>query len=291
MDAPASNPDRVPPKGRPVGTVEGQRAPEVLSEAGTYSTQEEGFERGLVILSMGLAYWLVPSAGRYSLLVESEFADPVHEQIACFEREKVDWPPRAVVTQSLRWGRAMLTPLVWALVVLAVFDAQNASPGHWEAIGALDSRAVFRDGKVWRAATALFLHWDLEHLISNLIAGVFVFTSVISVIGIARGWLLLLLASVAGNLAVAAVHYPGSYRSLGASTAIFAGVGLLTGRAVRGIIQAVGPRHWRPVFIPLASGAALLGWFGAGGGDTDVAAHGAGFAAGLILGFLVKGAS
>ena len=290
MDAPASNPDPVPPMNPPAGAGGGQGAPETLAVAGTYATQAEGFERGLVVLSMGLAYWLVPAAEGYSLLVESRFAEPVRGEISCFERESVDWPPRPVVPQGSKWGRAMVTPLLWALAVLAVFDAQNASPGRWEARGALDARAVYHDGEWWRAATALFLHWDLEHLISNLIPGIFVFTSVISAIGVARGWLLVILASVAGNLAVAAVHYPGPYRSLGASTAIFAGLGLLTGRAMRGIIRSANHRDWRPVLVPLASGVALLGWFGAGGGDTDVAAHAAGFAAGLILGFLVIGA-
>jgi membrane associated rhomboid family serine protease len=264
-------------------------APEALAEAGTYANPADGFERGLVVLSMGLSYWLVPASEGYRLLVESRFAEPVREEISCFEREKVGWPPRPVVPHSSKWGRAMLTPFLWALAVLAVFDAQSASPGRWEALEALDARAVFHDGQVWRAATALFLHWDLEHLISNLVAGVFVFTSVISVVGVLRGWLLLFLASTAGNLAVATVHYPGPYRSLGASTAIFAGLGLLTGRAIRGIIRTQGPRHWRPVLIPLASGAVLLAWFGAGGVDTDVPAHAAGFAAGLILGYLAAG--
>lgn len=161
----------------------------------------------------------------------------------------------------------MLTPLLWALAMLAVFYAQNASPGRWEAWGAMDAQAVFRDGEVWRAVTALFLHWDLEHLISNLVPGLFVFTSVISVMGTARGWLLVLLASAAGNLAVAGVHYPGPYRSLGASAAIFAGLGLLTGRAIRRIAGGQAPRHWRAILVPLASGAALLGWFGTGGAE------------------------
>jgi membrane associated rhomboid family serine protease len=283
MDAPASNPD---PVHHSTGEGGELAVPEALAEAGGYATTAEGFERGLVVLSMGLPYWLVPAEGGYRLLVESRFAEAVREEIASYEREKIGWPPRPVVPPSSKWGRAMLTPLLWALAVLAVFYAQNASPGRWEAKGAMDARAVFHDGEAWRALTALFLHWDLEHLISNLIPGLFVFTSVVSVMGVARGWLLVLLASAAGNLAVAGVHYPGPYRSLGASTAIFAGLGILTGRAIRRIAGGQAPRHWRPILVPLASGAALLGWFGTGGVDTDVPAHAAGFGAGLILGFL-----
>ena len=90
MDAPASNPDPVPPGDSPAGAGGGQGAPEILAVAGTYATQAEGFERGLVVLSMGLAYWLVPAAEGYSLLVESRFAEPVRGEISCFERESVD---------------------------------------------------------------------------------------------------------------------------------------------------------------------------------------------------------
>jgi membrane associated rhomboid family serine protease len=99
-----------------------------------------------------------------------------------------------------------------------------------------------------------------------------------------RGWLLLALAATAGNLAVAAVNYPGPYRSIGASTAVFAGLGLLTGRAIRVLRGEGGRLRWRPVFVPLAAGVTLLGLFGAGDVRTDVVAHVTGFAAGLMLG-------
>ena len=41
------------------------------------------------------------------------------------------------------------------------------------------------------------------------------------------------IAAVAGNFAIAGLNYPGPYRSIGASTAVFAGLGLLTGRAIQ----------------------------------------------------------
>ena len=93
------------------------------------------------------------------------------------------------------------------------------------------------------------------------------------------------LASIAGNLTVAALNYPGPYRSLGASTAIFAGLGLLTGRAIRVLRRPGRPHPWRAMFAPLAAGITLLALFGAGGLQTDVGAHLMGFAAGLVLGF------
>jgi membrane associated rhomboid family serine protease len=120
--------------------------------------------------------------------------------------------------------------------------------------------------------------------LANAVSGFFVFSAVVSTMGRLRGWLLLALAAAAGNLAVAALNYPGPYRSIGASTAVFAGLGLLTGRAVRVLCGENGQLRWRALLVPLAAGVTLLGLFGAGGLRTDVVAHATGFAAGLVLG-------
>jgi membrane associated rhomboid family serine protease len=150
----------------------------------------------------------------------------------------------------------------------------------------LDSPAVFERGEWWRVVTALFLHADVGHLVSNLVSGIFVFSAVLTTLGRRRGWSLLILTSVVGNLLAAAVKYPGAYQSLGASTAIFAAVGLLTGRALRSVLRGNRPGRWRALFAPLAAGLSVLGLYGAGGQQVDVLAHLTGFTAGLALGFV-----
>ena len=256
-----------------------------LAAAGVYATAAEGFEHGLVVLAMGEPFWLVPAEAGYRLLVAPGALVAVSEQLACFDRESRGWPPRPMGQQSALRRLELFTPLLWALVVLVVYWGQTTWPGRWEAAGVLDARAVFDRGEWWRVGTALFLHADAGHLISNLLSGVFVFGAVISTIGRRRGWLLLAGASLAGNLVAAALHYPGPYQALGASTAIFAGLGLLTGRAVRVLRTPERAHPWRAVFAPLAAGLTLLALFGAGGREIDVGAHLAGFAAGLVLGF------
>jgi membrane associated rhomboid family serine protease len=179
----------------------------------------------------------------------------------------------------------LVTPLLWALAVLAAFRGQSHHP-EWTDTGALDTAALFGRGEWWRAFTPLFLHADAGHLASNLLAGVFVFAAVLSVLGRVRGWLLIGFGSVAGNLAVAAAHFPGPYRSLGASTAIFAALGLLTGHATRIAVNGRHPHRWRSFFVPLASGLAVLALYGAGAPSVDVFAHVTGFVVGTVLGFL-----
>ena len=254
-------------------------------EAGVYPTQADGFDHGLVVLAMGQPYWLVAAEACYHLLVEPPALAAVREQLACFDRESLGWPPRPAVEQLRRRSSTLLTPLLWALLVAVAFCGQGEWPGVLEQAGALDAQAVFDQGEWWRLGTALFLHADLGHLLANAFSGGFVIYAVVAVIGQRRGCLLLAFAALAGNLAVAALHYPGPYQSLGASTAIFAGLGLLTGRAILVARRGAPPYPWRAVGVPLSAGIALLGLFGAGGMHTDVAAHVTGFASGLVLGF------
>ena len=254
-------------------------------EAGSYATFADGSERGLVVLAMGEPYWLVPSSMDYRLLVEPRILERVRDQLARFEGESIGWPPRPLWEGVPTHETSLLTPLLWALVVTAFFQAQ----GHWPAVtelGRMDAPAVFEHGEWWRLATALFLHADPVHLISNAFFGIIVFTAVISTIGSARGWLLLAVASLTGNLVIAGVLYPAPYQSLGASTAVFAGIGLLTGRAIGLMRHTKHPHRWRAMFVPFAAGLTLLGLYGAGGLRTDVGAHVTGFLAGLGFGML-----
>lgn len=263
-----------------------ERSPESLVEAGSYRTEAEGFDHGLVVLAAGSACWLVPGEAGYRLLVEPEALDPVREQLTRFDRESIGWPPPPVREDTPARKTEMLTPLLWGAIVLAIFWGQGTHP-TWTKLGLLDPFAVFERGEVWRLATALFLHADPGHAISNCLSGIFVFAAVLTTIGLGRGWLLLAVAAIAGNLVTAALHYGSDYRSLGASTAIFAGLGLLTGRAVR----MIGGRRGRALrrrsrLVPFAAGLTMLGLFGAGRLQVDGVAHATGFAAGLVLGFV-----
>lgn len=256
-----------------------------LVEAGVYRTFAAGSDHGLVVLAMGQPYWLIPFDAGFRLLVEPEAFGAVREQLACFDRESVGWPPRPIGENLPVRPTELITPLLWSLMVLAVFWGQGQWP-RWADAGALDTQAVFDRGEWWRAGTALFLHADLAHVISNALSGLLVFSAVLSTFGRRYGWLLLALAALAGNFAAAAFSYPGPYRSLGASTAIFAGLGLLTGRAIRVVRQTDHPHRRRAMFVPLAAGLTVLGLYGAGDGrHVDVLAHLTGFAAGLVGGF------
>lgn len=267
-----------------------------LAEAGRYATAAAAFERGLVALAMGSPFWLREDAGEHRLLVQREAAEAVREQLSHFERESgAGRPPKLANASATRresetkWIDGVFLALIWGLVVIASHAAQARWPGFTEA-GAMDARGVFERGEWWRAGTALFLHADLGHLVSNLFGGVFLFAAVFSTLGRARGGVALVVASVVANLARGAVHLPGEYHSLGASTALFAGLGLLTGNALG--LACAGEGHGRGAgwgarrawLATLGAGSSLLMLFGAGEGPVDVPAHAAGFLAGCAMG-------
>lgn len=258
-----------------------------LVEIGRYATEREGFDHGLISLMLGHPFWLVPLNESFQLLVEPTAAERVREQLAKYDRESVGWPPRPMPTPTARVRPELATPMLWGLIVLIAFRAQLAWPGLTDA-GAVDSQAIVQRGEVWRVFTALFLHGDLGHLVSNLCSGLLVFSAVTTTVGRARGWCLIALASFAGNLAAALARSPETYRSLGASTAIFAALGILTGRSVRLVLGSDRRQRWPELFVPLATGLTVLGLYGAGGQQVDVLAHLTGFAAGLGVGFAIK---
>jgi membrane associated rhomboid family serine protease len=256
--------------------------PAALVEAGQYPDARAAFEHGLVVLALGAPYWLVPAETGFRLLVEPQVAADARQQLASFDRESATWPPAPPPRERARRRMDFATPLLWCELVLIAFWMQGVWPGLTEH-GALDSRAVFERHEWWRVATALFLHADLAHLCANAISGVFLFAATLAAFGRARGWVLLIGAAALGNTVAVATRHGSDIRSLGASTAIFGAVGLLTGRALRVIWQSPA-RRWAALFVPLASGVAVLGLYGAGGFNVDVLAHTTGFAAGLLLG-------
>jgi membrane associated rhomboid family serine protease len=262
--------------------------PEGSVDAGVYPTHAAGFEHSLVVLAMGEACWLIAADDGHHLRVEPAVLDAARQQLACFDRESVGWPPPPVGDTMPAIQHVPLSPLLWVLAVFAVFWAQGRWPGLTDA-GLLDASRVFEHGEWWRAGSALWLHGDLGHLVSNAGGGFLVFSAVVATFGLNAGWSWLTASALLGNVAAVALHYGDGYRSLGASTAVFAGLGLLAGRAIRVIARSGYPYRWRELLVPLAAGLAVLGLFGAGGVNIDVLAHATGFGAGLAMGFIASG--
>jgi membrane associated rhomboid family serine protease len=141
---------------------------------------------------------------------------------------------------------------------------------------------VVRDGEWWRSVTALTLHVDFGHLISNLLFGIVFGFMAGRTLGGGVAWLAIVIAGTLGN-SINALIQDRAHTSIGASTAVFSALGVLVANALR---------HWGDKssrwirWRPLIGGVVLLGFTGVGGERTDVAAHFTGFLAGLAIGWL-----
>jgi rhomboid protease GluP len=129
--------------------------------------------------------------------------------------------------------------------------------------------------------TSLGLHADLEHLASNLVFGGFLGLLLAQLLRPGLAWLAILLGGALGNALNALLH-PAAHTAVGASTAIFAALGILAALTWRRgtALWRHGLRRW----LPLAAGVMLLAYLGFGGERTDIGGDIAGFAAGTALG-------
>ncbi len=181
-------------------------------------------------------------------------------------------------------GGGALGAILYGAVLLAVAYAVGRSflGVDWLDAGAVDA-SPGRRGEWWRAVTSLTLHLGPEHLLGNLLFGIAAGMLVSRQLGGGLAWLGILVAGAFANLVEVAIA-PASYSAVGASTAVFAALGILSGRAWRA--RAGTPRRWLQRAAPLAAGVGLLALLGSGKHHVDVLGHALGFVVGVGCGAL-----
>jgi membrane associated rhomboid family serine protease len=236
-------------------------------------------ERSLVLHAVGIGSQVAWLGRAWALLVPATDMAAALAQLEQYEREN---PPRRrpAPPEPLHRG-AWLGSATYAAVILWVaFLAGGLALGaDWLEAGALAVGAT-RSGEFWRAVTALTLHLDVGHLLANLGFGAVFGLLAGQLFGPGVAWATVLCAAAAANLLNAFV-LPASHWSAGASTAVFATLGLLAAYSWR---RRDGSDRWAYRWAPLVAGVILLGFTGAGDERTDVMAHLTGFAMGVLAG-------
>lgn len=241
----------------------------------------------LVLDSQGIPCRIERYGIGWHLLVPLDSSEHARHQINRYESENADWPPSPPKPNPLV-ENTLAT--VSVLVLLATFhnitDLKIPLFGYpspeWMQAGSAQAGRIL-DGEWWRLVTALTLHANVTHLVSNLTIGGFFIISLCRELGSGLAWSLLLATGILGNLANAHFHLP-THSSVGSSTLIFGGVGLLSA------ISMIRYRnHLRKRWHAPAGGAlALLASLGTEGANTDLGAHFFGFAFGFILGVMTE---
>lgn len=244
-------------------------------------------EAALVLRAIQLDHQLVGGPDGWSLLVPQAQAARAAAELQGYTKEKETWPPRQIPFQRIsngHWGAAAYALLMIALFPIGQFGFASL---NWFESGLVDGNRM-REGEWERLLTALTLHADLPHLAGNLLFGVGFGILASHTLGGGLTWLVALAAGALGNWVNVLVTDTG-HRSLGASTAVFGLLGVMSSYEWmrREHLPLVALRR----IAPLLGAAVLLGYLGMGqggeGGRVDIGAHVFGFLAGITLGILV----
>ncbi len=240
-------------------------------------------EYSLVLHSIGISHVVDKDMGSYSIKVGCVQKDVAIKAINRYRAEN----PNITIQTDEKADPVLLnfSGVFVAVLLLTIHLAVAGSMSektYAQAYGA--SAFHILGGEIFRSVTALLLHGDVAHLAGNM-AGIALFGSVLcSGTGTGAGWLMILTSGMLGNLLNAALFRTG-HLSIGASTAVFGAVGLLT--AIE-FIKALTKRERRKKAIWTAGGGlAVLSFMGAAP-HTDITAHLFGFSAGVILGIAYK---
>ena len=237
----------------------------------------------LVVLEMaGIEGDVTQCGEEYAVVVDASDADAAFAQLELYAEENRDQAPEGSAFETVSSG--WVGVIVFTLILLVVYWLQHYPIDRldWGAAGSADA-GLIRQGAWWRTITALCLHGDVLHLAGNLGFGGLFGLLASQRFGSGVAWCGVLLAGALGN-AINAFVQPATHVSIGASTAVFAALGILAAHTwkARSGQKEGAVRRWAPV----VSGLLLLSFLGMGGERTDLVAHVTGFVSGAMLGIL-----
>ncbi len=243
--------------------------------------REAWLESRLVLDAVGIPVETVQRDGWWILVVRGDDLAMAAAELDAYRHENAEQPSEPSNGVRVYQGAAAAI-LVYAgiLLLIATLAAQWAYGLEWLSVGRMQAGRVMA-GEWWRTVTALTLHLDAGHITSNLIFGAIFGFLAGRVLGGGVAWLAIVVAAALGNFINAVVQSP-SHVSIGASTAVFAALGVIVAHALRP--RSLGRERPLRRWSPLIGGVVLLAFTGVGGERTDVVAHLTGFLAGLLIG-------
>jgi len=233
-----------------------------------------------VLTAAGIPHWLQSTESGVTVLVADTDADKAREALDAYDEETRSIPIPAV-TAAVATDTAWIIGFALGAALLGFFAVTGpaASDSRWFEHGAA-AAGLMLHGEPWRAATALTLHVDMMHVVSNAIAMALLVPPVVQGFGVGGGLCLMLAGGAIANLIAAALQAP-EHVAVGASTATFAAIGILS--AIQLSATGRASRKW---WIVPAAALLLLTMLGTSR-TADALAHAVGLVTGGVLGFAV----
>ncbi len=240
-------------------------------------------DRALVLAVAEIPHQVLYEAGSSVIVVPAAYSARAVEEIALYDEANppvIRKPPK-----TIRYQNAMPGIVGYILVVCGVawLAGDSAFDENWFRAGRVDGVLV-RAGEWWRTVTALTLHSGLRHIAGNLVFGVLFGLFAGRILGSGVAWFTIVVTGAMGNL-LNTLLLETAHRSLGASTAVFAALGIVAGYVWRA--QLMSQERWVYRNGPIVGGLALLMYTGTGDENTDIGAHLFGFVCGFGGGMLL----
>ncbi len=247
------------------------------------TNRKEFKEIELLFLSRSIPFIVGNDLPGKGFIIPLNYENFVANEIRLFQQENENWPP----PPPERSKESLFSfSLVHLLVVLGLAyfhwrTTQVLSSINWLETGKFSADKVLA-GEWGRTVTALTLHVDDPHLLSNFFGLLLFVSGVNQFVGIGVSWLLVLLSGAVGNY-LNALFYQTAHNAIGASTAVFGAVGVMGSLAAKKYLSQKG--FQARFFVPVIASLGIFAMLGTSL-QTDVMAHLCGFISGLAIGLL-----
>jgi len=240
-------------------------------------------DRALVLASSQIPHRVVDDSRSCALVVPAEYSARAMVELQLYDEENP--PPVQRPRKVIEYQDPVPGIVAYLLVVsLIAWLAGNSVFGSdWYQLGRLDG-TLLREGEWWRPITALTLHSGLRHLVGNILFGTMFGLFAGRLLGSGLAWFAIVVTGAMGNI-LNTLLLESSHRSIGASTAVFAALGLVAGYVWRA--KLMSQERWPYRVGPIVGGLALLMYTGTGDANTDIGAHLMGFLCGFASGMLL----
>jgi rhomboid protease GluP len=264
-----------------IGQIEMDNGPNISTEEVVLETidPELSWTWSYILTALRIPHNIRNTEGVFYLLVPVKYRSIALREITDYLLEGNDWPNKPNDPAPFT---GIQPPTLFLIGLLALFYTVTGSwesNAIWFQAGAGNSTAILEHDEWYRLITALTLHADVLHLVSNCILGGFLLHFFFLLTGTGVGLFTLLLASTVGNFINVLLHGPG-HMFVGFSTAVFAVIGMLSVLSYKNTSGTTGSHP----LIPLMASAALLAMLGSEGKRVDLGAHFFGLLCGLLTG-------
>lgn len=239
-------------------------------------------EASLVLATAGIVAKPIHQGGWWLLEVSRADAQSALAELKAYREENPSRPTLDDRPTAIYEGAAFGATLYAVVIMMSAVLATRFAFGlDWVSAGQVHAERVV-SGEWWRTVTALTLHIDAGHLAGNLIFGGIFGLLAGRLLGGGVAWFGILIGGALGNYVNSIIQHP-NHTSIGASTAVFAALGVIISHALSN--QPSSGERPLKYWSPLIGGILLFAFIGVGGERTDVGAHVTGMLAGMLVGW------